>query len=151
MTTALPKPIRGYVRSFIARKRAYALLKALGLALALAVAWGMIACAVDRWLGLSSGIRVVLLAIGVLAVAVILAPALGALLRRRMDWVGIANEIEGTNPQFGERLRTVISQLSERKEYRGSPQMLDYLLEQGSRQAHDHRARIALKPLLLPL
>src|SRR5439155_14834516 len=99
--------------------RAYAMLKAIGLALAIAIAWTVIACAVDRWLGLSSGIRLVLLGIGALAVAIILAPALGTLLRRRIDWVGIADEIEGTNPQFGERLRTVISQLLERQEYRG--------------------------------
>ena len=150
MNESVPKPIRSYVRSFIARKRAYALLKAIGLALAIAIAWAMIACAVDRWLGLSSGIRLVLLAIGVLALAVILAPPLGALLRRRIDWIGIADEIEGTNPQFGERLRTVISQLVERQEYRGSPQMLDYLLEQVSRQAREHRPRFAWKPMLLP-
>jgi len=150
MSDRIPKSVRKYMRAFVARKRMHALLKALGLALAAAIAWAMIACAVDRWLGLSSGIRLLLLLIGALGVAVILAPPLLAMLRRRIDWVGIADEIETGNSHFGERLRTVISQLLERQEYRGSPQMLDYLLEQVSRQAQENRPRFAWKPLLVP-
>src|SRR4051812_9237381 len=139
MTDPLPRPIRNYLRSFIARKRAYALLKALGVALAIAIAWAILACMADRWLQLSSPIRALVLGVGALAVAIVIAPPLGTLLRRRIDWVGIADEIEKTNPQFGERLRTVISQLLEKKEYRGSTQMLDHLLEQVSRQAQEYR------------
>src|SRR3954469_14848499 len=105
MSESLPGPIRSYVRSYVARKRAYAMLKALGEALAIAVGWTILACAVDRWLQLSSAIRVALLVIGALGVALILAPALARALRRRVDWVGVADDIERANPQFGERLR----------------------------------------------
>src|SRR4051794_31183984 len=150
MSESVPKPIRVYVRSFVARKRAYALLKAVGVALAIAIGWTIMAAALDRWLGLSSGIRVALLVVGCAAVALILAPALARLLRRRIDWVGVADEIEKSNPEFGERLRTVISQLLERQEYRGSPQMLDYLVDQVSRQAQQHRPRFVSRPLALP-
>src|SRR6185295_19272620 len=130
MSESLPPPIRSYVRSYVARKRAYAMLKALGEAAAIAVGWTLLSCAVDRWLQLSSATRVALLVIGGLAVAMILAPALARALRRRVDWVGVADDIERANPQFGERLRTVISQLLERQQYRGSPQMLDFLVDQ---------------------
>ncbi|HEV8292804.1 MAG TPA: hypothetical protein VGP94_12810, partial [Tepidisphaeraceae bacterium] len=150
MSESLPKPIRAYVRSFVARKRTYALLKATGIALTIGIGWTIFACALDRWLQLSSAIRAGLLTVGALAVAVVLAPAIARLLRRRVDWVGVAGEIEKANPQFGERLRTVISQLTEREEYRGSPQMLEYLLEQVSRQAQEHRPRFAWKPAVLP-
>src|SRR5947207_2344307 len=134
MTSTLPKPIRAYVRAFVVRKRVYALLKSLGEALAIAVGWTILACALDRWLQLSSALRVALLVIGLLAVGVVLGPALARLLRRRIDWVGVADDIEQANPQFAERLRTVISQLLEREQYRGSPQMLDYLVDQVSQQ-----------------
>ncbi|HEV8606178.1 MAG TPA: hypothetical protein VGQ99_12470 [Tepidisphaeraceae bacterium] len=150
MSASLPKPIRTYLRSFIARQRAYALLRAMGIAMGIALAWAIVACAVDRWLQLSPGIRLALLGMGAIAVAVVLAPPLGRLLRRRTDWVGVADEIEKANPDFGERLRTVISQLLEKQEYRGSPQMLDYLVEQVSRQAAEHRPRFAWKPIALP-
>src|SRR3954468_22225121 len=72
MTSALPKPIRAYVRAYVARKRAYALLKAMGEALAIAIGWTILACALDRWLQLSSLIRFALLVIGALAAAVVL-------------------------------------------------------------------------------
>src|SRR5258706_12032468 len=150
MSDSIPKPIRAYVRSFVARKRAYALLKAIGIALAVALGWTIFACALDRWRQPSTAMRVVLLTIGALMIATILAPALARLLRRQLDWVGVADEIEKANPQFGERLRTVISQQMERQEYRGSPQMLDYLLEQVSRQAQQHRPRFAWKSLAFP-
>src|SRR6185436_10482181 len=52
--------------------------------------------------------------------------------------------------QFGERLRTVISQLLERQQYRGSPQMLDFLVDQVSQQAQQDRPRFAWKRLALP-
>src|SRR5678816_2840825 len=89
MTSTLPSPIRAYVRAFVARKRTYALLKAVGEALAIAIGWTILACALDRWLQLSSVIRFVLLGIGILAVTVVLAPAIARLLRRRIDWVGV--------------------------------------------------------------
>src|SRR5436190_14354798 len=150
MADCLPKPIRSYLRGFVARKRIYTSIKALGVALAIAIGWTIMACALDRWLGLGSGIRAALLTIGCLAVALVVGPALARLLRPTIDWVGVADEIEKTNPQFGERLRTVISQLLERQEYRGSPQMLDYLLAQVSQQAQEHRPKFSWKPLLLP-
>src|SRR5215212_4184568 len=150
LSNSLPKPIRSYVRSFIVRQRVFALLKAVGFALVIGVGWILIACALDRWLGLAAGIRVALLVVGALWIGVVLAPPLGRLLWRRIDWVGVADDIEKVNPDFGERLRTVISQLLERREYRGSPQMLDYLVEQVSRQAQQHRPRFAWKPLALP-
>src|SRR4051794_17551432 len=109
MTSTLPKPIRAYVRGFVARKRAYALLKASGEALAIAIGWTVLACALDRWLQLSSPFRIALLVIGALAVSIVLGPAIARLLRSRIDWVGVADDIEKANPQFGERLRTVIS------------------------------------------
>jgi hypothetical protein len=126
------------------------ILKALGEALAIAIGWAILACAMDRWLQMSSPIRFALLGIGIIGILVVLAPAIGRLLRRRIDWVGVADDIERANPQFGERLRTVISQLLERQAYRGSPQMVDYLIEQVSRQAREHRPRFAWKRLALP-
>src|SRR5688572_25316066 len=141
MSESLPRPIRSYVRSFVARKRVYALLKAVGIALAIGVGWTIIACALDRWLGFSSIVRVGFLGVGALAVVVVLLPAVGRLLKRRIDWVGVADEIEKANPQFGERLRTVISQLMERQEYRGSPQMLEHLVDEVCRQAERERPR----------
>jgi len=149
MSNNVPKPIRSYVRSFVARKRAYALLKALGEALAVGIGWTMLACVLDRWLQLSASIRLGLLFIGAVAVAVVLAPALARVLRRRIDWIGVADDIERANPQFAERLRTVISQLMEREQYRGSPQMLNYLLEEVSQQAQQHRPRFAWNRLAL--
>src|SRR5688572_23557303 len=115
MSESLPKPIARYVRGFVARQRLHALLWALGVALALAVAWTLMATLLDRWLALAGEIRLGLLIIGGAGVAFILLRALWKLVWRRTDWVRVADEIERSNPHFGERLRTVISQRSEER------------------------------------
>ena len=63
-TMSMPIPVRDCVRRFIARQRLLALVRAIGLAAAFAIAFGIAACLADRLLRLPAPIRIVLLAAG---------------------------------------------------------------------------------------
>lgn len=144
MTAPLPAPILTYVRHYVVRRRRIGLIRAGGLALSFGLAWILLACLADRWLQLNWIIRLALLLIGAAGFCAILLRPLGDALRRRVDWLEAAGEIERTTPVFGQRLRTVVSQLLERAEYRGSPQMLQELVEQVSATAVHHPRQPAL-------
>jgi hypothetical protein len=143
MTAPLPPPILEYVRDFVARRRRIALLRAGAIAIALALALLVATCLLDRWLQLPSGLRLALLLSGAAAFLIILLRPLRLVLRSRLDWLEAADEIESATPIFGQRLRTVVSQLMEQSQYRGSPAMIDQLLAEVTATAQSHRPRRA--------
>src|SRR5207302_299794 len=124
-----------YVYGFVTRDRRLSLLRGLGMAVALLLAWTLVCCAVDRFAQLSPVLRLVLLISGLASAAAVLIGPVRAALRREVDWVGVAGRIERYNPQFAQRLVTVTSRLIGRPEYRGSDEILDHLLHEVDRQA----------------
>ena len=131
----LPPEVRGYVRRFVNRRRRLALLKALGLAVAFALSWMLLWCMADRLIAFPGRLRLALLVIGAAAVTVLLARPLRGALRRRIDWIEAAGQIESRNTVFAQRLQTLTSQLLSRPEHRGSEEILDHLAQQVSEQA----------------
>src|SRR5688572_24864383 len=107
----MPPALTAYPRAFVVRQRRAALIRAAGWAVAFLVAWVLIACILDRFLQLPSGVRLVVLLTGV-------AGALLFVVRHilRMfaviDYGHAADRVEQANPVYGERLRTVVSQAS---------------------------------------
>src|SRR5213078_3617822 len=100
MNNGIPKAIGEYVQAYVARRRIRALLLSVGWAVVIGLAWGLLACAMDRWMGLSAMLRMVLLVIGVIGVVGAMVPGVvGAM--RTVDWVDVAEEIERGNGEFG--------------------------------------------------
>src|SRR4051812_17816454 len=99
MKAEIPKSILQYLQGYVARQRWRALLSGVGWALVIGVGWGLLACGMDRWMGLNAPLRMVLLIIGGIAiVATIVAGMVAAM--RKIDWVGVADEIERRNLEF---------------------------------------------------
>lgn len=147
----LPMPIAAYVRSYVARQRRFALLRAGGLAIAAALAWMLLACLLDRWLQLPPLARLILLATDAALLAILLARPLQQALRAEIDLPAATADIERQNPAFSQRLQTVVSQLLEKDAYRGSQDMLQKLLEEVADDARrDHPRRWAYWRITLP-
>ena len=138
--SALPDSVHAYVSDFVARGRRMAMWRGAGLALAVFVGWGLACCLLDRVFHFSSAVRVVLLGVGLSAAALILARPARALLRRRLDWLEAAVEVERHNPRFAQRLVTVTTRLLGPAEHRGSDEMLYRLLSEVDRETAGRRA-----------
>jgi hypothetical protein len=149
-----PPAIRSYLRGFVVRRRRLLVLRAVGWAGFAAAVWLLLSCGVDRLLHLPSSIRLTLLAVGAATVLLILLWGLLPL-RRRIDWVRVAQAIELANPQFAQRLVTVTSQLLDEPDLRGSEQIVSHLARQldeeigGSKRHFGIGARSALRPWAL--
>src|SRR5439155_15859268 len=109
--SALPPDVSAYVSDFVARGRRQAMLRATGIAAALFTAWGLTCCLADRLLQLPAAVRAAMLAAGLVTAALVLARPIRAILRRRVDWLQAAAEIERHDPRFGQRLLTVTARL----------------------------------------
>jgi hypothetical protein len=129
----LPSSIQTYVTNFVARRRRFAVARAMGVAAIGFLAWMLIACTVDRFFQLNRPMRLIVLLCGMAVVALVIVRPLLHLMRRRFDWVAAAQDIEGRGASFSQRLVTVVSQQLGRPEHRGS----DELLEQLSREVSE--------------
>jgi hypothetical protein len=129
---AFPPPIRRRLRDHVARGRRLRVLRAGLTVLAFAIAWALAVGVVDRLTALPPWARVGLLSAAALVAVGILAGPVRAALGRRVNWVEASQEIERADPSLGQRLVTVTSQLLAPAAYRGSPQMIDALVEQVS-------------------
>src|SRR5579859_3128451 len=110
MTTlsSLSPTIRDYLDGFVVRSRRAALARSAGAALAACGGWAVLWCVADRFLQLPQAVRLIgLLGAVALALAIVVRPLMS--LRRRVDWVRAAWEVERGNPEFGQRLITVTS------------------------------------------
>jgi len=123
----LSPAVASYLRRFAIAERRLALLRALGNALAVFLAWAAICCGIDRLLQLSQAIRLLLLGCGVILGAAIVARAVWRA-GGRVDWVDIAAQIERRDPRFSQSLLTVVSQLTGDRSSRGSEEILYHVL-----------------------
>src|SRR5438270_4288377 len=110
--TRFPTSLRRYLVTFMVRRRVLLALRALGWGLLLWTTWTLASCAADRlvalpetarWVGLAVGLFLVLGGVGV-GIWHVLKP---------VDWLLAVERIEARSGTFGERLRTVTSQLLE--------------------------------------
>ncbi len=71
----------------------------------------------------------------------------------RIDWEEAANAVERANPSFGQRLQTVVSQLLEKQQYRGSQEIVDHLVQEVSGEASAQRPRsvVPWRPAMMPV
>ena len=121
--SSLPPTLRSYLGDFVVKARRAAVVRGIGIAAARFLGWMILACVADRFLHLPQSIRLGLLIAGAgLALAAALPPLLS--LRRRVDWVSAAWEVERHNPAFGQRLVTVTSRFLGAADYRGSDEIL---------------------------
>jgi hypothetical protein len=150
--SSLPPTVRSYVSDFVVRARRLAMWRAAGLALAVLLGWALACCLLDRVLQFPPVVRAVLLGAGLSAMALILAGPVRALLRRKVDWLEAAAEVERHNPRFAQRLLTVTTRLLGPVEHRGSDDMLYRLLSDVDREVATRRAAraIALGRVVLP-
>src|SRR4051794_18239457 len=137
---AIPISISSYVRRFVARRRWLALLRAAGVATAGTLGWMLLICALDRGLALPPVVRLMALLAVILAAGVVIHRPLVYFLQRRFDWIAAAVEMERVQPALGERLVTVISQWLAPPAQRGSPQLLNELSEEITRDLASTRA-----------
>jgi hypothetical protein len=150
--TSLPPNLATYVAEFVTRARKQAILRATGQAAAVFFGWALACCMADRVLQLPPWARLGALAVGLLAVIVILARPLRVLLRRRVDWAEAAATVERHNPWFAQRLVTVTSRLLGPPEHRGSDDLLYRLLSDVEGEAAGRRPSRAVGggAILLP-
>lgn len=144
--SVLPPSVQSYVHDFDARARRLALVRAIGVAVAVFSTWMLVCCAIDRFAQLTSSVRGAMLLIGVIAVVIILWRPARASLHTHVDWIDAAARIERRDPQFGQRLVTVASRVLGPAELRGSDDMLRELLREVDRHA-SARDPAALLPL----
>lgn len=126
--TTLPANLTRYLSAFAVRRRRVGMVRALGLAAIFQLSWMLLWCLADRLVPLPPAVRMVVLLLGVAGVVVLVRRPVGAVLRRRVDWVEAAHAVEQRSARFGERLVTVTSQLLAPPEQRGSEAMLRTLL-----------------------
>src|SRR3954468_7849594 len=110
-TLQLPPATRSYVGRYVRRRRRLTLWRAVGRAIAFAVAAALASCASDRLWQIPAGGRTALLVLTALGFFLIIARPLAAMLRRHVDWVAGAADIEAHGGAFGEGLMTVTSRI----------------------------------------
>jgi hypothetical protein len=119
-----------------------AVLRAVGVAIALAALWVTAWGVVDRLVPLHSLVRLLLLGILLLVVGAILLRPVRVILRGGIDWVEAARQVERRDPRFGEALATVVSHALSPAAGRASPQLVDRLTGQVLEKL-DHPRRTA--------
>src|SRR4051812_474359 len=123
----LPPCVQSYLRDFETRWRRLVVLRAVGTALAVLAVWIIGACLADRFLHLSTGVR-----LASLGLAGWTAVTLGFFrlrpIRGPIDWVSIASMIERRDARFEQALITVTSRVLGDPDHRGSDEILAHLL-----------------------
>ncbi len=127
MTGELPIPIRSYLRASARRRRTGAVVRSAGFAAFFALSWFILACGLDRLLHLPRTARAALLAGQIVGVVVLLGRSVWRALVWPVDYVDESHHIEISNPIFGQRLETVVSQLQAPQRQRGSRELLTTL------------------------
>ena len=135
----LPSDIQAFLASFVARRRRQLLLHTFGWAIAVSLLWLILSCSVDRLLHLPSSARLILLVLGLLVLLLALRPL--RLLLQPVDWVEIAEQIEGLHPNFQQRLITVTSRVLGESSYQGSNEILCHLLTEVANQTAQERGK----------
>src|SRR5256885_13897650 len=95
---SLPPDVLSYIGDFVTRARRHALLRAVAVASAIFSGWALVCCLADRLFQLPEGARGTLLVVGLCTVALVIARPLRSILRRRIDWVQAAAELERPGP-----------------------------------------------------
>jgi hypothetical protein len=155
--TSLPPAVHNYVNGFVTRRRRIDALGAIGVALSFAFVWMLWWSLLDRFFQFPQNVRAALLGLNLLAVTIICWRPMRALIRREMSWPMVSLQIEQRNPKFGERLLTITSELLSPARHRGSPEMLDHLLQEVSVEASSDRLEkllpisLALRPWIVVL
>jgi hypothetical protein len=140
MTTA----IRRYLVGYIAKRRALALITAIGWAAAFAIGWSILLHVLLRWLPGNRWIDRPVIILGILACITIVARPILCLFRR-YNPVAAAIEIEARRPDFDQRLITIASQPPE------SALLCQLVMDVEAITATKHsRPRVLLRPLLAP-
>lgn len=149
---SLPAPIDAYLTRYVRLRRRRALLRGLGIAAAVTVAWVMVCCALDRALPLPPWARVGVLSMNLAIVVAILLRPVWRWIRRDVDFDAAAADIEQRDNRFGQRLQTVTSQLLSPPSRRASAQLLAYLTAELSAElAADHPGRLLpRRPVVRP-
>src|SRR5687768_1829649 len=112
-----PPVIRRFLSDHVARCRRVAVLRAL----VLATVWvGLVGFVLDRVVHLPAWVRIGWLALMAGGAVWLVARPVAAWVRRDVDWVRAAEEIEARDRTLGQRLVTVVSQLLAPARYRGS-------------------------------
>jgi hypothetical protein len=148
--TSLPPAVHNYVNGFVTRQRRIDALRALGVALSFSAVWILWWALLDRFFQFPQNVRAALLGLNLIAIVIICWRPMRALLRREMSWPVVSMQIERRNPRFGERLLTITSELLSPSWHRGSPEMLDHLLQEVAVEASSDRPE-KLLPLSLAL
>src|SRR4051812_37728575 len=104
----LPPAARAYVRAFAGRRRAVAVLRAVGLAASMLATVVLAGCLADRWFRFPAWGRMTLLLGGCGAAAATLAVGVARAVRRT-PFARLAELIEARTGVFGQRLITVAS------------------------------------------
>ena len=131
----LPPNLMSYFGDFVAHSRRQALRSAGGTAASALLAWALACCVADRIFQLAAPIRAGLLGAGLAAAAAIMFKPVRTMLRRRLDWLATAAEIERHDPAFSQRLLTVVSQVLGPARHRGSDDLVYRLLSDVERRA----------------
>lgn len=126
----LPHELRRAIYGFVVRNRVVRLLMHAGIVLSAAAALVFVCCFADRWLSLSSGQRMGLLAALGAGFVAGLAWPMRKMPLGKAQWIAAAEQIEKLNPRFDQRLVTLVSQYLEPSENQGSRAILDGLMEE---------------------
>ena len=130
--TPFPPVIRRFLSDHVARCRRVAVLRALVLAAVWVGTVALSGCLFDRIVHLPAWVRIGWLILTAGGAVWLVARPLAAWLRRDVDWVRAAEEIEARDRTLGQRLVTVVSQLLAPARYRGSEQMIGRLVDEVS-------------------
>lgn len=124
----LPTTIKSFIAAFDSLRRKRTFWRALGLSACFSVVWILACCLADRLLKLNTDVRLALLVLHAVAVVLILAMPTWRMLRRRIDWMDAAEQIESRDRPLAGRLQTVTSQsLESEPSFRGSAQIIERL------------------------
>ncbi len=116
--------IGSLLRSFVAWRRITLLLRGVGMAFAIGLAWVLLICLMDRFVHLPTAGRWAAFIVGIcLAGGNFIGDALRAM--RPVNWIEVAGQIESRTDRFEQQLMTVVSQRLDLPERRGSKAMLE--------------------------
>jgi hypothetical protein len=127
MSAPLPPIIEKYLTGYLRRRRFFALVHSISLAIVVAVAWTLASCLIDRLLALPATTRLVLLCVNLFLTVTLAARPIARWIFRKSNWNTVAAEIERRDQRFEQLLQTVVSQSLAAPDRRGSAQLLDHL------------------------
>jgi hypothetical protein len=126
---AIPADITQRLRDHMRVRRRIAATGASLVALAMLLAWLLLCALADRFAPMQAGTRGLLLALGLAVALLRVARPVYRLLRPHFDVDGAADDMEQRWPQLGQKLTTICSCLPAPPALRGSPAMLQALID----------------------